>query len=132
MTEGAKHYIVKPITFEKVVEVVDEVMELYNAELKGNSTMEVKSAKNNIENPIEVKNENGVFKINILAQADSELMAKLDTMIQGFLFVSPLKIELNIEKIREISTEIKTKLNLISEKIENAGGEVKFIPSDKF
>lgn len=99
LDHGAKSYILKPITGEKILEVIKQVM--------GAEGCPVLSAKavcgegRNQENcdaaflPFVFENKEGRFSFTIRGEFECEDFAKLMTTVKGMLLVNPMEIVFN-------------------------------------
>ena len=136
LQNGAKHYIIKPITVQKVLDIVDEVLK--NTELEDNNSTEIKSDTSAIEEkneeeskielkkdyePFKIENKNGSFVITITDKIDDESFNSLKMAISGLLFVKPLKVYFDFKYIEKLSDVLLDNFNNMINSILENGGE---------
>lgn len=143
LENGAMHYIIKPITAEKVLTVVDAVLKDRNLEqerVDGDSANEGKSDQNGTYNnddgtsglpPFAIENKNGTFIININPSINAESFTSLNTAIQGFLFIKPLRIVFNLCSLQSLDETLGVMLAETIGKLKAAKGMVKICSTDK-
>jgi CheY-like chemotaxis protein len=127
MERGAKHYILKPINTQKVINIVNQV-------LKNNTDNPIKIAltrtpPSELDHPcsitplFSVENKDGVFIVKFLRDPDEEGLKSLQTAIQGFLFLKPLKIIFDYTHIKDIQPKHMDLLDEMIIQIRSVGGE---------
>ncbi len=160
---GAKHYIIKPFTPEKVIHVVDEVLKtsskpvapleaparrpdvqtpsmdgaigsINNAINELNNTIDAlggseppidEEADDPNAMPFTVENKNGILLISIGKSIDESHFTSLGMVVQGFLFIKPLKLVLNFGNAKTFSDELFTKVAELIKPVKAADGSVK-------
>ncbi|XVE29074.1 response regulator [Wukongibacter baidiensis] len=125
LNNGAKHYILKPITKEKVIKIVDEVL---ITEGLDQAIEEKEYEKDNLEvkepvQPFSIENNMGKFIININETIDNENFQSLKLAINGFLFIKPLNIVLDFGDAKSLDVGVLFELNNVIESIKGVGGE---------
>jgi YesN/AraC family two-component response regulator len=98
---GAMHYILKPITLEKMLTTISTVLDLPQ-ETRGSGSIEEgqssatpKGVDNNL--PFAIDNKNGIFIVTVNPALNEAAMSSIKTALQGFLFIKPLKVIFNFE-----------------------------------
>lgn len=117
LKNGAKHYIIKPIEADKVINIVNEV--LYNdneenTEVKSNINKDNENYQE--EQGFSINNNNGIFEIELNKHFGLKDQIALDTALKGLLFIKPLKVKfvlddeitLTEEIIKTIQKQVKT------------------------
>jgi len=121
LRNGAKHYIIKPLTAEKITSVIDKV-------LIGNPEKEVILREDNaVEAPFVINQVNGEFKIEISKDLEFHDIMVLEGAIQGFLFLKDPSIEFNFTKYEVIGEDALTRFDAILNKIKHAEGKLKVL-----
>ncbi len=118
LQNGAKHYIVKPYSYEKVIEVVNEVLQL-SCKLSSEdftstiaqkqsksslSTLLVQQKKNEsiVTRPFFIENKNGISVINISKCMCNKNLPALKLGIQRISQIKPIRIIFNFGDIEVI------------------------------
>lgn len=86
---GAKHYVVKPINDQKLVETVNQV-------LKDSTSVVTKSSVDDNTHPFSVINNNGEFVISILKLLSENDLVQLEKAVDGMLYINPLVVSLDL------------------------------------
>lgn len=133
LENGAKHYIIKPITIEKVITVIDEVLHQPKQQTKKipsssnaakvNMKKDVKAVINDMP-PFSIDNLNGKFLIKVNGSIDNSSFDSLNMALQGFLFIKPLNISFEFNVDKDLDETIKNSFNDIFMKIKNVGGNL--------
>jgi two-component system chemotaxis response regulator CheY len=120
---GADYFIIKPIDIEKLNKAIIKVS---NNSKKVNKIRSLykKSNSYDINDIIEVKNLNGVFRIHIKRKINGIVIEELNKIINVFLIIKPLKIIFTYFDENEKKEVLQKSLNDIIIKIKNSGGEV--------
>lgn len=142
---GAKYYIIKPVTEEKVINAIDKVLGMdssQDSEITSPSAsssisavpMRKETSPKEVEQPqppFTIDNKNGIFVININENIDLTGINTLNSAVQGFLFIKPLKIMLNFNSEADFKPEVSEVLHSITKRIKTAGGDLQVNGSDK-
>lgn len=118
LEHGAKHYIIKPITAEKLLNVVDKVLNEQAAEPQAESNPAV---------PVSISNRNGIFVVAIPHGITLEGLQPIRSALQGLLFIKPLHIAFDFHHADTIQTPIILELVEVFKTIRQAEGEVHII-----
>ncbi len=129
LDNGAKHYIIKPITKEKVIKIVNEVLIAEGVSKKKEPKINKKEEKP--REPFTIENDNGTFIVSINETLDVNNFESLNLAIKGFLFVKPLKITFKFTQIDKIDKELLVKFDAIIQTIKEAGGEYNTLTDSK-
>ncbi|WP_123041024.1 response regulator [Cohnella candidum] len=118
---GAKHYILKPVTVEKILETVNEVLKIKSSDPHG--LLDESGKQNDV--PLAIENKNGIFLIRIGSGIGDEKLDELQTAVQGFLFVKPLRVVVDFGGIGMLQEELLLRILGLMRKLHDAGGAVK-------
>lgn len=134
LKNGAKHYIFKPITKEKVLKIVDEVLitEGIGQVEESKVTCQKDHEVNYYPSPFNIKNDKGNFVININKNINTNNFEALKLAINGFLFIKPLKITFDFNELKSIDIDVLNELNNVIENIKGVGGEFEAIGNNSF
>lgn len=132
LNNGAKHYIFKPITKEKVLKIVDEVLitEGVSQEKKSEEDFEKSNEVNSPLIPFTIENNKGNFVININENINVKNFGALKLAINGFLFIKPLKIIFNFNELKVLDISVLNELNSVIESIKGVGGEFEAVANN--
>ncbi|MGB8954744.1 MAG: response regulator, partial [Tumebacillaceae bacterium] len=129
MEHGAKHYIIKPITAEKLLTVIAQILQ--QAEFEAASEPEPQPAPDAMAVPQEeapatlaIENLNGTFHIDMQGQTDSRHLDALQGAVQGLLFIKPLNIVFRFGDHDRFAEEGLARLAEIIDTVQRAGGSV--------
>ncbi|MFT5871445.1 MAG: two-component system chemotaxis response regulator CheY [Clostridium sp.] len=127
LKNGAKHYIIKPIESSQLLGVVNEVLENNEEDVvyKKEKTLE-------IEDGFKVENKQGKFIVFFNEHLNIKDYIRLETIVKGLLFISPLNIMFDFTSLEDISVEILLPIIKIGNSIKIGGGNIEYtISSDK-
>lgn len=122
INSGAKHYIIKPIDIKKVLSVVNEVLINDSAEDVVTTVEKVNSKQG-----FDIANMDGKFIINFNEALDQSDHNLLSMAIRGILFIKPLKVEFNFEKVLDVSEKILIPITSLAEEIVAHGGDINYV-----
>ncbi|MFZ5990016.1 MAG: response regulator [Bacillota bacterium] len=131
LQNGAKHYIVKPFSYEKVIEVVDEVLQTTYKPVKidiSNSSAAKKifshaeSSEASIQRPFVIQNTDGVHIVNISKNISEKNIGPLKLGVQRISSSQPLKVVLNFGDTASISNGVFDMILQVINIIKEAGG----------
>jgi DNA-binding NarL/FixJ family response regulator len=130
---GAKHYILKPITSEKVLGTINEVLELDiaadEAAAEAAAVEEEPVDHPNVQ-PFEIVNKNGVFIVTIRSPIGDNDFTALAGAINSFQFIKPLKVVFHIPDA-DLSDEALQHIADYANIVVGAGGTAKTVASGK-
>jgi len=118
LEHGAKHYIIKPITADKLLAVIEKVINELNIE---------PIAELNPTIPVSISNRNGVFVVAVHRKITLEGLQPIRTALQGLLFIKPLHIAFDFNEVDTVQAPILLELVEIIKTIRQAEGEVHII-----
>lgn len=125
LKNGARHYVIKPIDSEKVLRVVDEVL---------NDTSSPKNTSNNppkeIQKGFVVENINGIFFFRFSKSLNNEHLDEMETALTGIRYVSPLIVRFDFGEILSLEQDIIDRLMEYAKTIVDAGGDYESIASN--
>jgi len=132
---GAKHYILKPITAEKVLHTINEVLHQESAEAEtATAAAPVSGAAGvaaNAAPPFEIANKNGVFIVTVRASIGAEELDALGGAVAGFQFIKPLKVVFHFDEAEGIADEALVRIAGYAKQVLQAGGAAKTVSSVK-
>lgn len=134
---GARHYIIKPFSPEKVLASVDAVLSnlplpkgtMPSAE-KANAGLNSPPYNAGMKEPFTIENNKGTFIINIGQNFQPGKISELENTIQAFLGVKPLRMVFNFGPTSIYEYSLLNEFVEIMEKIKRAGGLVKVFADD--
>ncbi|TMV50768.1 response regulator [Paenibacillus mesophilus] len=140
MENGASHYIIKPITSDKLLAVVDKLLEGGNTDEDSSEdaagpsvSAEAGAAGDGLggqpaQEPFTIENREGKFVITLSSRLHEEAISSIRAAMQGLLFIKPLSVAFYFRDIAA-GTEVPY-LSSIEEmvaSIRQAGGRAEFI-----
>ncbi|WP_375295192.1 response regulator [Paenibacillus sp.] len=129
---GAKHYILKPITAEKVLHTINEVLHQESAEDEIAAASAPSGAgAGNAAPPFEIANKNGVFIVTLRASMGGEQLDALGGAIAGFQFIKPLKVVFHFDEAEGIADEALVRIAGYAKQVLQAGGTSKTVSTGK-
>ncbi len=140
LKSGAMHYIIKPISPDKVISVVNKVLGIpekaENAQAEGLAEVAATSIEEVQEStqdgkPFAIENANGIFRISANPGLTTENVGLLEQAVQGLLFVQPLKVLFSIGETTELADAVLEKIGQFVQKVRAANGEVRVISRNK-
>lgn len=122
---GAKHYILKPVTVEKILETINEVLKIKTVD-------ETTSSEAVIEKnaPLEIENKNGNFLVRIRSDIESDKLDELQRAVQGFLYIKPLRVVFDFGGIGLLKEELLLPILGMMRQLHDAGGSVKALSNN--
>ncbi len=128
---GAKHYILKPITIEKILSTINSVLQISSTEdlttaLEKSHSHSAKTSSD----PFAIENKNGIFIVTLQSSITSTSLKDLASAIQGFLFIKPLKLIFEFKNMTSIQDDILEGIQRFSKDIEQAGGVCRIVCGD--
>ncbi|PYI52960.1 response regulator [Paenibacillus flagellatus] len=130
---GAKHYILKPITIEKILHTVEEVLKLpkESSRFDDDHPLSELEAKASIVDhnapPFSIDNKNGIFIVTVRSHLDQASLDAIGIAVQGFLFIKPLKVVVNFGQVESLEEAYLQTLIEYIRNIQGAGGIVKIV-----
>jgi len=123
---GAKHYILKPITIEKILSTINSVLGIRNP---GSSQIVNEAEDEDFKPtaPFSIENKNGVFLISLSSLLTLEALADIDRAVQGFLFIRPLKVIFEFKGMRDVDAEVLQSVQRMKGAIEKAEGTCRIV-----
>lgn len=125
MENGAKHYIIKPITADKLLNVLSTVLGAgtsTEAKIEAAPASEQAAEAESTPN-LSIENQNGRFVINLTQQLTHRHLDALQQAVQGLLFIKPLNVVLQVGT-EQPQEEIIARIAEIIATIQQAGGVV--------
>ena len=156
---GAKHYIIKPFTSEKVTAVIDEVVRASgNVSLEGSGVSNqldgaIKNINNairsvhssidlldnantstdqNCEMPFTVENKGSFLLISLSNHIKDENLNALKMVVQGFLFIKPLKIIIDFADMHTLTDGLAKKVKELITMVQNVAGDIKLASRNEY
>ncbi len=129
---GAKHYILKPITADKVLHTINEVLHQEPAEDEAAAAADGAGVSGStIAAPFEIANKNGVFIVTVRASIGAEGLDSLGGAIAGFQFIKPLKVVFRFDEAEGIADEALVRIAGFAQQVLQAGGTCKTVSTGK-
>lgn len=122
---GARHYIIKPLETQDVVNIVNKVLAQPKTLIKEDRNKKQEEINTKIEN-FQIKNINGAFVISIGGQMDNEALNALDLTVQGLILVKPLKIVMDFGDMQDIQDEVLVFVQTLSQKMSQIDGDLSY------
>lgn len=131
MEYGAKHYIIKPITAEKLLQAVRQVLDRGpGQEEAGFSAEEEKAVRAAVKDPVApvqggfaVENRNGTFMMSLPGPDCAAHLPMAAQALQGLLFIKPLKIRFCFLGADRVEDAALDEIAGMIRRIRHAGGE---------
>lgn len=143
MENGAKHYIIKPITEAKLLQAVKSTLEsvaFHDQKLQTNHFSDTLNHTPNSNQPVtlssgrsdtlSVVNQDGRFMILFPKPLLPEHMNACRVALQGLIFIRPLLLTIDFQSIDVIQPWAIQAIQEISESIRQAEGNLQFIIKD--
>jgi CheY-like chemotaxis protein len=125
MENGAKQYLIKPITPEKLLHAVGQaLLEPAGQAGQGAANRADDAAPAAGEPLFAVANRDGQFHVAFPNPMRIEMLAELRTAVQGLLFVKPLALRFQFGDARGCHPELPAALEALIGLIRGAGGSV--------
>lgn len=121
LNNGAKHYIIKPIDTDKVLSIVNEVLE----ESYSDSSEDVNSTQlfnENTKSGFHINNKEGKFYVTFNEHYDFKDQTALNTAIQGLMFIKPLHVIFDFNNDIHLQEELLGPIIKLGSKIQEIGG----------
>jgi DNA-binding NarL/FixJ family response regulator len=126
---GAKHYILKPITIEKILSTINSILQISPPEHSDATAVPPTKSKVRVA-PFEIENKNGIFIVTIHPTINAEALMDLELAIQGFLYIKPLKLIFEFKQMTTIQDEVLQGIQRFYQDIEQADGVCRVVCSD--
>jgi len=126
---GARHYIIKPFSPDKVIDSVNAVLAKSKPASADKSSV-VSRPHHSAVKDFSIENDNGTFMINIGQNFSSSKVAELENTIQAFLGVKPLRMIFDFGSTSIHDYSVLNEFVEIIQKVKSAGGLVKVIADD--
>jgi hypothetical protein len=85
------------------------------------------SGNKNTAIPFSIENKDSILTINFNSNIGLDSFASLNLIIQGFIYVKPLRVVLNFGEIKRLPEEMLVKIDEIIKLIQSAEGEIKIV-----
>lgn len=138
LQNGAKHYIVKPFSYEKVIEVVDEVLQiscpLAKTEINCSGAQKPQinyptvppiqqtKPESTVLRPFFIESKDGISVINISKSMCDKNITALKLGVQRISSITPLKVVFNFGDLEAIADDTFSKISEIFNSILNLEG----------
>lgn len=119
---GARHFIIKPVTIEKIKKVLREVIPDYEKMIDFKHVNKIKKCE--IEE-VEVQKIDKEYFINVNIKIDADIIVMLNNIIKGLLLVKPLIVCFKINNEIIIKDYLKKELDKLIDMIEINGGKAR-------
>lgn len=119
---GAKHYLIKPVTYDSVVTVIQKVL---GVETAGKAQNE--NPKPTTEPPFAIESINNTFLIKITTFLTEENFNFLHQAVQGLLYVKPLNVAIDFGDIEHLPPSVLEKISGLVKAIQAVNGVTKVV-----
>lgn len=124
MENGAKQYLIKPITPDKLLAMVALTLSEPTAEISGSNKEESFEKSPTTAGPyFTVENKDGRFLITLESSTYEGPYTDLQTAIQGLMFVKPLDIVFRFGQANSCHPSLADTLDALIASIRQAGGQ---------
>ncbi|WP_438448352.1 response regulator [Gorillibacterium sp. sgz5001074] len=132
---GARHYILKPITMEKILKTIHDVLKeagLLRADAvpEGAEAAAAAGAGKGKNAAFSIENKNGVFIISLLPHIQEEGLQSVRTAVQGFLFMKPLRVIFHFDGVEAMTDARLGVIKTCMRNIQAADGSVRVVTTD--
>ena len=125
MENGAKQYLIKPITADKLLQAVGQALQEPAGQAGHAAAGRAKDAAPAASDPLfAVENKDGRFHVSFPDPMRIEMLAELRTAVQGLLFVKPLALRFQFGDAHGCHPELPAALEALIGLIRGAGGTV--------
>jgi len=132
LKQGANHYIIKPITPETVIDVVNKVLDIRSNETnEANLQPEENVPEEADDAPFTIENIDNMFQIKLSPNLNEDSFAMLMQAVQGLMFVKPLKVVLNFGLIETLPDPLLSKISGIVKSVKNSKGIIRVVARNK-
>lgn len=147
---GAKHYLIKPVTPDAVLTVIQKVLGIKHTnqnttespgEAKVDAEVEAKvEAAGELSNekieavtqqPFQIEAINNMFRIKISKYLTEESCKSLQQAIQGLLFIKPLTVVIDFGNLQVLPNPLLEKIAAIGKAIKDAKGTLEIVAQNK-
>lgn len=123
MENGARHYIIKPITAEKLLQAVRQVLEAAAAVEPAEASPRSPETVPEAEAAFTVENSNGTFILNMPGPDCGPHLPKAQQALQGLLFIRPLSVEFRLSGAKDTDPGNLDRLAGMVRHVREAGGQ---------
>lgn len=146
LERGAKHYIIKPITSDNIVKVVNKVLGIDNplpppeitekAETEDpcgqkESSDTAGKEDNSTMLPFTIRNIDNTFQIKISSSLNSDSFEMLNQAFLGLLFVRPLQVKLDFGHTDSLEEQLLMKIGGLVNDVLEANGKIEIYSNNK-
>jgi DNA-binding response OmpR family regulator len=127
LENGARHYIIKPFSPEKVLASVDTVLKKFggqNMQTPSSTASPAVIKGPDKQEPFTIENRNGTFIVSIAQQFTNNHIPALNQTIQAFLAVKPLRIVFDFGPTQVQEFTVISNILDIMNRVKQAGGLV--------
>ncbi|MFC0211922.1 response regulator [Paenibacillus chartarius] len=133
---GAKHYIIKPVTEQKIVQTVEQLLASQTADSEAGQEAEANSerAADEHEGPLpafSMENRDGWIILTFRGGIEEQALEQARLSVQGLLFMKPLKVGFHFVDISSLSPSQISVFGGLAAAIEQAEGSAKAICADQ-
>ena len=121
LEQGAKHYLIKPISYDSVVTIVQKVLGVETVE----KAPKEKTLESTTQLPFAIESINNMFLIKITNFLTEENIKLLEQAVQGLLYVKPLNVTLDFGTIESLSLSLLERISGIVKAMKAVNGAVK-------
>ena len=119
---GAKHYLIKPVTYDSVVTVIQKVL---GVETGGKTQNE--NSKPTTQPPFAIESINNTFQIKITTFLTEENFISLYQAVQGLLYVKPLNVTIDFGNVEFLPPSLLEKISGLLKAMKAVNGVTKVV-----
>lgn len=132
LKQGANHYIIKPITSEIVIDVVNKVLGIIPVK----THEEVLQSEKNVPEaddaaPFNIENVDNTFQIRLSPSLTEDSFTMLMQAVQGLMMVKPLQVLVNFSSIETLPEPLLYKIAGIVKAVKNSNGIIRVVAQNK-
>lgn len=120
---GAKHYLIKPVTYVSIVTVIQKVLGLEASVGK----VQNETSKPIPQPPFAIESINNLFVIKITTFLTEETFISLHQAFQGLLYVKPLNVAFDFGNIEFLPPSLLEKISELGRAIREINGVLKVV-----
>lgn len=130
--QGADHYIIKPITSETVIDVVNKVLGIIPVKAHEEGLQPEKNVPQADDAaPFSIENVDNTFHIRLSPRLTEDSFTMLMQTVQGLMIVKPLQIVVNFSSIETLPEPLLYKIAGIVQAVKNSQGIIRVVAQNK-
>lgn len=128
LKQGANHYIIKPITSETVIDVVNKVLGIIPVKTHEEGLQSEKNVPEADDTaPFNIENVDNTFQIRLSPSLTEDSFTMLMQTVQGLMIVKPLQVLVNFSSIETLPEPLLYKIAGIVQAVKNSKGIIRVV-----